>query len=248
MNTATFFDDYYHNAEINSMLIMDCDGMMLHVNGAFTNNYGYNNEEIKGLNFSMLFNKRDQEKYKPQLEIETVIAQGCARDENYIICKDGLSIWVIGESILVSSVNGEKYIVKDIVNLQAKKQFQEFLIEKEELLERLFASSKDISMMVLDAFMKVIKVNTAFLKFFELNELPLTGSRLAALDHAFWSKEDIKGEVRNSLVTNQPFQEKGYSLHTRSGEKKVVRIDSKLIDTKTGAGRKLYLLIEELPS
>jgi PAS domain-containing protein len=122
---------------------------------------------------------------KPELELETVIATGQSHDENYVINDKNLAIWALGESLLVADVEEQQYIVKDIINLQAKKQLQLFHIETEELLEHIFESSDDVPMMVLDGSLKLIKANTAFVSLFELQETPLTGSRLADIPHPF---------------------------------------------------------------
>src|SRR3954471_3861847 len=192
MNTSRFFDSYFNNARVNSILIMDSDGIILNVNDSFTNNFGYSNEEINGLNFSVLFTEKDKEKNLPLQELQTVLAKGNANDENYIVHKDGVSMWSTGESLLVMGLNDEKYIVKDIINLQSKKQFQLFLHETEELLERVFESSKEISIMILDGSMKILKVNDAFMKLFEITEIPAFTSRLSDLNHSFWSDPVMK--------------------------------------------------------
>jgi PAS domain S-box-containing protein len=120
MDTSPFFEYYYNNAEVNSILIMDSSGTVLDVNKAFTKNFGYNKEHIKGQKFELLFIQEDKEKHMPQQELETVLAKGQSHDESYVVNKDGQAIWCTGESILINPKDGEKYIVKDIVNLQAK--------------------------------------------------------------------------------------------------------------------------------
>src|SRR5215210_7964466 len=118
MDTAFFFESYYNNAEVNSILIMDSDGVILGVNKSFTNNFGYTEEEIRGRSFSFLFNENDKAENKPLLELKTVLSKGQAHDENYIVNKNGQSIWCTGESILINGKQSEKYIVKDVINLQ----------------------------------------------------------------------------------------------------------------------------------
>src|SRR4051794_18299180 len=135
---------------------MHSNGIISSVNDAFTNNFGYSSEEINGLNFSVLFTESDKEKNLPLVELETVLAIGNANDENYVIHKDGTSIWSTGESILLTDTDGEKYFVKDIVNLQSKKQFELFFVETEELFERVFTSSKELAIMILDGSMKIL--------------------------------------------------------------------------------------------
>src|SRR5215204_3797844 len=245
MDTAQFFDSYYNNAQINSIVVMDCDGTILNVNKAFTNNFGYDNGEIKGKNFRILFTNRDNENNKPRHELETVVAKGQSNDENYIVDNKGHAIWCTGESILVSE-DQRKYIVKDIINLQAKRQLQLFLTETEELLGRIFETSKDIPMMILDGSLKIQNVNSAFLSLFVIVEAPAKGSRLSDLNHPFWNNADIKREIGRIIITNEPLKHKDYLLKTKAGEDRTVRLDSKIIDNQSGLGRKLFIIIQDI--
>lgn len=246
MDKTLFFDYYFDNAEVNAIMIMDSAGSVLDVNQAFTNNFGYNKEELKGKNFDLLFIQGDKEKNKPQLELEMVLATGQAHDENYVVDKAGHAIWCTGEAMLAKDRNGDAYIIKDLVNLQAKKQLQLFLQGTEELLERIVESSRDIPMLVLDGSMKVEKVNTAFLHLFELDEAPQSGSRLADLSHPFWRSEEVKNELRRILVTNQPLKGKEYVLDSRSGGQKRLKIDSRIIEKQGTSGRQIFIILEDL--
>src|SRR5215207_3237205 len=142
MDMAPFFEFYYNNAEVNSILIMDSKGIILDVNQAFSKNFEYEKKDIVGNHLASLFTTEDKETNKPQHEIETVLSKGQAHDENYIVDKSGHAIWCTGESMLAIGKDGKKYIIKDIINLQAKKQLQLFLKGTDELLERIFESSK----------------------------------------------------------------------------------------------------------
>jgi PAS domain S-box-containing protein len=217
------------------------------VNKAFTNNFGYNNEDIRGKNFSILFTDSDKQNNKPEHEIETVLLNGQSSDENYIINKDGHAIWCTGESLLVVSEDRENYIVKDIINLQAKKQLPLFLRGTEELLERIFETSKDIPMMVLNGVMKVQRVNTAFLNLFEIEKHPALGSRLSDLN-TFWNNDVIRNEIRKILVTNKPLRGMEFILDTKSGAQKTIKIDSRIINNHTSDGKEIYLILEDVIS
>lgn len=78
---------------------MDCKGFIFDVNQAFTNNFGYSTNDIKGQNFNILLNEFDRKKKLPELELETVTATGQAQDENYVVNKEGLEVWALGESL-----------------------------------------------------------------------------------------------------------------------------------------------------
>jgi PAS domain S-box-containing protein len=246
MNTDTFFDFYYKNAEVNSILIMNSAGTILDVNHAFTNNFSYTPEEIKGKNLSELFNEQDNEKGKPQMELHTVLSKGQAHDENYIIDKKGHQIWCTGESLLVIDEQGEKYIVKDIINLQAKKQLRLFLTETEKLLERIFESSNDIPIMILDGGLKIQRVNNAFRELFEIKAPPVTGSRLSELNHPFWNSADIRSALSKIVIANEPIKQREFLLTAISGEKKTLRLESKIIDSYTDMGRKIFIIMEDV--
>jgi PAS domain S-box-containing protein len=246
MDTAPFFEYYYNNAEVNSILILDDEGTILDVNRAFTQNFGYDKEEIAGKNFTMLFIQKDKEDHKPEMELERVLSKGHSHDENYVVEKNGHVIWCTGESILAIDNKGEKYIIKDIINLQAKKQLQLFLKDTDELLERIFESSKDIPMLIVDGSMKIQKVNPAFLHLFEIDEAPSGGARLSDLNHPFWKSENIKTEVRKILVNNESMIEKEFLLNTKSGEGKRIRLNSKIIDRQTNAGKQIFIIVEDI--
>lgn len=158
----------------------------------------------------------------------------------------GLAVWSLGESLLVDDKEGKQFIVKDIVNLQAKKQLQLFLIETEELLERIFESSKDVPMMVLGGSMKIIKTNAAFLSLFELQEAPPENGRLSEIAHPFWQSAEIKKVVSAIIISDTPLKHREFVLRTRSGKDKTIKIDSRIIEGQRGAGRKIFLLIEEV--
>jgi PAS domain S-box-containing protein len=221
---------------------MDCDGTILSVNDSFKNNFGYSNQEIKGLNFNVLFNETDKEKKCPETELETVLANGNPTDENYVVHKNGTEIWATGEALLVKGTNGLNYIVKDIVNLQSKKHLQFFVNETENLLERLFESSNEISVIVLDGGLRILKVNNAFLHLFEIETAPAAGSTLSSLNHTFWNDPSIKQDLRNIVVKNQSLQDKKVLLEAGK-TKRTIRLNSKLVD-KEGGEKKLFIIIQ----
>jgi PAS domain S-box-containing protein len=241
MNTSTFFDDYYHNAVLNCLLIMDDKGIILGTNQAFSNNFGYSNNELNGQNFNVLFNLSHRNQNKPEAELENVLNRGNAFDENYILNKEGKEIWVTGESMLTVTKTGAAYIVKDVINLQSKKQLELLHIETEELMERIFEGKKDTAMVVLDGGGKIIKLNQPFLNLFEIAKMPLPGSRLSQLNHIYWSAPDIRKEIRSILVRNIP-PEKNFTLETKKGEKIILNFIVKVLGREE---RKIYIIIEE---
>ena len=248
MNTTKFFHDYFTQAKVNSILIMNTSGIILDLNPAFTINYGYTAQDLFGQNFSLLFTEQDRADNKPQLELQNVNSNGQSHDDNYVVSKGGLWSWSAGESILISSNERENFIIKNIINLQSRKYLKLLLMEPEELLARAFEDSLNIPMIVLDGSMKIVRVNQFFLGLFEMIEAPSEGSNLSSLDHPFWKSKEVKEEVRSSIVTSLPLKNKEFVLEMRSGEKKLVRLNSRIIDGGPGLGRKVFIMVDEVNS
>jgi PAS domain S-box-containing protein len=246
MNTQYFFDSYFNHAEINCIMIMDCDGTILRVNKAFTKNYGYTNEDLVGKYFNMLFTTKDKEQGKPELELQTVLKLTQSHDENYVVDKNGVGIWSTGETVLVDGGEGKQYVVKDIINLQSKRQLQLFLNQTEELLERVFESSKEIAMMIVDGSMKVLKANEAFGKLFRLPDLPAPGSRLGQIEHPFWKNTTIRSELTNVLITNHALRDRKYLVQENGEDPKAILINTRIIEGNPEKGKRVFIIIDDV--
>jgi len=248
MDTSEFFDSFYNNAKENSVVIMDTEGVILKVNNAFTLAFGYSNNDVAKKNFSLLFTEEDKKTGKPKVELQKAKAQGFASDDNYLMHKDGTRIWTSGESIFIRTTKQENYIVKVVQNIHAQKQLEGFLAESNEFVESIFESIRDAGLIVLDSLMKIIKVNGAFIKMFEIETSLKEGSRLTDLDHPFWNRDDVKKEIRNVIVTNRPLKEKQFQMETRSGQIKTISLRSKSIYSEPAMEREILILIKERPN
>jgi PAS domain S-box-containing protein len=247
MNTSFFFDSYFNHAEINCMLVMERNGTILKVNRAFTKNYGYATEDLQGKYFDILFTEKDKEEGKPELELKTVLKLKQAHDENYIVGKNGTPVWSTGETILVEGDEGQQYLIKDIINLQSKRQLQLFLNQTEELLERVFSSSKDIPMLILDGSMKLVNMNEAFIKLFNLERALPQGSRLAEIDHPFWRGSMLRTELTNILITNQPLRNGKYVVEEKDGSSRAIIINTRVIEGNSDVGKRVFVIVDEVP-
>lgn len=228
------------------MLVMECDGTILNVNRAFTKNYGYTTDDIKGKYFNVLYTEKDKEEGKPEIELETVLKLGQSNDENYIVDKNGIPVWSTGETVLINAGEGQQYMIKDIINLQSKRQLQLFLNQTEELLERVFNSSKDVPMLILDGSMKLVKINEAFITLFNLSNTPPPGSRLADIDHPFWGGSMLRTELTNILITNQPLRNRKYLVKEKNGESKTILINTRVIEGNAEVGKRVFVIIDEV--
>jgi PAS domain S-box-containing protein len=244
MDTSRFFHHYYHNAKVNSIIILNTSGIILDVNHAFTLHFGYQLNDVNGRHFRMLYTEEDQALKKPENELKEVISEGQSHDENYVVDKAGKAIWCTGEAMLVIGDDEEKLIVKDVINLQSRRQLQLFLKDTEELLQHIFENSKEIPMIIVDSSLKVNQVNNAFLNEFDIENKPPPGSRLFNLNHPFFKDPGFKDEVSKIMVSNVPFKNREFTFQTKSGGQKSIKLNSKIIDGHSTMGKKLFLIIE----
>jgi PAS domain S-box-containing protein len=220
---------------------MDGEGTIKEVSKSFTNTFGYSNNDLEGRNFSILFTDVDNEIGKAGLELKKVLATAQASDDSYVVHKNGTAVWCTGESLLVSGQGKDAIIVKDVVSLQPKMDLQILLTEKGELLEAFFETSSHIPVMVLDGTLKIKKINTAFLKLFEIENTFVAGASLGVLHHSFWSEPDIKDELRKSLVNREPLRNKRFVFSRHSGGEKVFFINTSI--TEVDGVITIYLMI-----
>lgn len=224
---------------------MKCDGEILDVNKAFHLRFGYLPEDLIGENFSVLFTEQDKQLNKPELELQNVNTKGSANDENYIVHKDGSKLWVTGESVLIENKDRETCVIKVIHNIHAQKQLERFLLQSHEFIESIFDSITDSALILLDSSIKIIKVNRAFIKMFNLPKEPEKNSRLSDISNDFWTKPDVKQEVVNFLVHNAG-EAKNFDMQTKDGETIKINLQAKMIEGVPGNERKLLVMIKRV--
>ena len=246
LDTTLFFDNFYKNARYNGVLIMDTSGIILSINNAFKLRFGYEEEDLKGKNFSVLFIEKDRETKKPERELQLVNTEKSANDENYLLNKDGSKIWVTGESVLVENEKHQPFILKVVHNIHAQKQLERFLLQSHEFIDTIFDSVPETGLLLLDTSIRVINANKAFLEIFDLKQAIKEGSRLVEINHPFWQRQDVRQEVVNYLVLNNFVESKVFEAETTNGKLKKISVRGKVLDGTQKEERKLVIMINEV--
>src|SRR5688572_16875224 len=84
---SAYFATLFKNTARNSFVIMNDEGVIVAINHAFTNSFGYEPGDIIGKNVALLFTEEDQEKGLPQQELCAVLSKGNGSDNNYLVSK-----------------------------------------------------------------------------------------------------------------------------------------------------------------
>ncbi len=242
INTHGLFDGIFKHAVENSILLLNTEGKILNVNKGFMNAFGYKKNELIGKNFEILFTNEDRKANRPGLEIKTALKKGNKSDNNYLLNKEGIPIWVLGESIAATNKEGEQYVVKIIQNINTQKKLEGFLIESDEFIHTIFDSVKDSAFVILNSELRIMKTNKVFLKLFGLTKSSTQELKLTKLDNSFWNRPDVKKDITNVLVTRAVMKNVPFSYTDKIGKVKKIMITSKLMENEQ-MGKTILLVI-----
>ncbi|HMJ48641.1 MAG TPA: PAS domain-containing protein [Ferruginibacter sp.] len=229
INTDGFFKGIFKNARENSVIILDNKGVILQVNQSFITAFGYKTRDIVGKHLRILFTKEDRKLKRPEAEVTSALELGSKSDNNYLVQKDGVHVWVMGETVSVTNSTNEEFLVKIIHNIHAQKQLERFLLQSHEFIDIIFDSIKDTGLIILDSSLRIVKSNRAFNKIFGLKKIPRPGDKLSDIDHPFWRNRSIKTELLNILVNRRLVKNTPYTIPGKGGETHI-SITSKLME------------------
>ena len=201
-------------------LLMNEKGVIIAVNKAFTNCFGYEPEDIIGKNAAILFTEEEQKKGAPEKEFNAVLTTGQGSDNNYLVAKDKTIIWVSGESILVKNDEGEVCILKIIQNIHQQKISEVSLQRSIEFNESILSSIED-AVIVLDKSMNVIKANRAFFKLFNYNEPDVKTINFADLIRPYDVFDEVQNNIQKTIDLKKGFSNIPIEIETTVGEKRI---------------------------
>ncbi len=243
VKTEGFFAEIFKKTKENSIILMDYKGKILDVNKGLLNAFGYSKKDLVGKNFEMLFTPKDKELNKPAVEVKNTLARGGSSDNNYLVNKEGVPIWVLGESILVKDHEGEKFIVKIIQNINTQKKLEGFIIDSDEFIHTVFDSVKDAAFIILNSELRVLRANKMFLNLFKLKKVDVTDVQLFKLKNSFWKSPEIKKQLTDILVTKTAMKNAQFIFKNGTAKSKELLITSKLMENE-GMGRTILLVIK----
>lgn len=242
INTEGFFEEIFKRSKENSILMLDGTGKILDFNKGFMISFGYIKKDLRGKNFEILFTPNDREKNKPTLELKHTLANGSASDNNYLLNKEGVPIWVLGESILAKNNDGQPLIIKIIQNINTQKKLEGFLFESNEFIHTVFDSVQDAAFVIVNSELRILRANKMFLKLFQLKKTEVTEAHLLKVKNSFWKATEIKKQITDILVTNTAMKNAPFKYKNGLGKTIELLITSKLMENE-GMGRTILLVI-----
>ena len=237
--TFDYFQALFTKAQENTILIMDDMGVIIEVNDAFIDCFGYASEDIVGSHMEILFTEEDRQKNRPQNEIIKVLSEGQASDNNYLVCKNKSIIWVSGESVLLKTPDGKRAILKIIQDIHSQKTSENSLARLNDFNENILTSIEDV-VLVVDERMNVIKANRAFYGIFEIpfNDTLICFENIIANATGF---QQLKTNFQNALTNSGAFKNTIIELEDAEGNKRFYDVNCNSLPENEG--RKNMLLV-----
>lgn len=222
-SSLPFFDALFKETKENCVLIMDTDGIVLSINEAFTNCFGYAEKDLVGKCAIVLFTEKDQKKGLLENELKEVQASGQSNDNNYLINKNQEVTWVSGESVLVKKNDKEMVILKMIQNIHKQKTTEISLRELNTFNENILESIKD-AVIVLDDQLKTVKANTAFLSAFNLQQQEVFNWDFIGFIAQSDSGNNIIEDLHSAVRSHSGFSNKHLEIKSPVGEKRIFEL------------------------
>lgn len=240
LKSFNFFEALFTNTKQNTVFIMDKKGTIKEINSAFTDSFGFKEEDIIEKNFEILFTQEDQTKGLPQKELDNVLKTGQSKDNNYLVNKNKTLTWVSGESILVKNNIGDIIILKVIQNIHEQKTYENFLRSSNEFNEQILSSIDDLVIVINDK-MAIIKANEAFYKLFKKD----ADLNITELIKPFNNNDEFKNKIQQSFKTGEGFNTNGAEINTNYGEKRIFDISYRSLEQHDGT-RNLLLVLHDI--
>jgi len=239
-----YFDALFSNTVQNCILLLDEKGIIISINDAFANCFGYKTDDVSGKYLSMFFTDDDIKKGKPETEIQNVLKRGQSFDNNYLVRKDQSITWVSGESILVKNEKDAKRILKVIQDIDVQKKSEERFTRLGELNAKILMSIED-AVVVLDRHLNILDINASFNRIFKISlkkGAPLNFSEVV-------KRFNISGEflknINDTCSTNNGFNNYPIEIETAPNVKKVFDVSCNLM-SYSSEDLKLIIIMHDI--
>jgi len=214
---ASFFADLFGRSKVNGLIQMTPGGEITAVNPAFTAFFGYENEDLTGKDFSLLFTDEDRAERKPEKELQNVLSTGQADDKNFMVHKNGQISWVSGESILIDQKDGSKCILKILQDIHQQKDAEISLHQISDFNENILQAIDDI-VILLDSELHILKFNPALSRVFANNDISLPLD-FRSFIRPYDRDEKLIAQIRDVSQTGLGFTRQLFSLSTPEGDR-----------------------------
>jgi PAS domain S-box-containing protein len=217
---VNYFETLFRNGRENNVLIMNGKGIVIAISPSFTTHFGYTEQDIIGMDASILFTEEDREKNLPQRELEAVLGTGYSSDNNYLVNVNRRQRWVSGESLLLQNENGEDLIIKIIQDIHEKKILENEIRASNQFNESILESIRD-PIFVLNEQQEVIKTNDAYNILFKTRVVPNAPLNFEAAISPFDRSGLLTKTVTEAIQTRKEFSGFEVEMFTANLDKKV---------------------------
>ncbi len=223
-----YFESLFSNTVQNCILLLDEKGIIIAINNAFENRFGYRRDEVTGKYISMFFTEADIKQGKPEIEIQNVLKTGQSFDNNYLVRKDNSITWVSGESILVKNESAAIRILKVIQDIDVQKKSEEQFARLGEFNEKILMSIED-AVVVLDRHLNMLDSNTSFNAIFNVNIKNGVPNNFSDIIKRFNVSGELLKNINKTCLSNSGFNNYPIEIETAPNVKKAFDVSCNLM-------------------
>ncbi|MEW6208677.1 MAG: PAS domain S-box protein [Acidobacteriota bacterium] len=190
------------------------DGKLLECNQAFASIFGYDSPE-EALSRAAMDFQRDPAASE-ELIAQLLESRALTNIEKMIRCKDGSTLWVLGNVSLIEDPSGEKVVLETFIDITSRKRAEAALRESETRLQ-LFIRHAPAALAMFDRDMRYLAVSRRWMADYGLGDEEITGR----------SHYDIFPEI----------PERWKEVHRRGMAGEIVRADEDRFDRTDGSSQ-----------
>lgn len=196
-----------------AMYMLDASGHIRSWNAGAERFKGYKAVDVIGRHFSIFYTKDDIAQRKPEMELDTAIAEGHFEDEGWRVRKDGSRFWA---NVVLTALKdrtgrlrGFSKVTRDIT---ARKEAEEILRASEERFRMMVTAVQDYAIYMLSADGEVMSWNVGAERLKGYRAEEIVGNHFSS----FYSKDDVEhGKPARGLqvaVAEGRFEDDGWRV------------------------------------
>lgn len=196
--------------------IIDMDGKIIYVNESFASVHGYTMKELIGKHISVFHTKEQMETVR-KMNKDLQKYGSFEMSEVWHIRKDGTKFPMLMSGIIIRDENNNpQYMAGTAIDISARKEFEQALLNRKIELEQIFEAIPD-ALVYTDQKRKIIKVNAAFEKIYGYKPEEVLGKPTEML---YARKEDYmeQGKLRFNVQSRDVYSPYEVSYKRKSGE------------------------------
>jgi PAS domain S-box-containing protein len=197
-----------------AIFLLDTDGRVLSWNAGAAALYGYDADEVAGVNFARFYPPESVQRDWPQHSLAVADMQGRFEDDGWQLRKDGSRLWALSVITALRDSDGKlRSFVNVTRDLTEVRRQQEALRQSEERLRSLVEGARDYAIFTLDPDGNVTSWNAGARQVTGYEPIEVIGSHLSRFYPPEAIEQGLPQQVLAAASMQGRFEEEGWRVH-----------------------------------